>query len=182
MALWHIADGSPEETSSVRGTAYSQSPAPGGAWGYITDPSGMLQLGARYYWPEVGRFISQDPIGEGGNWYAYVGSRPVVSIDPEGTVAEPCPAAKEKDRPCKANVECKKRCKEDYSASEAAADNVYNIMLVYCLTLKEPKALVACAGAALAVRGAQNLEHRATRRRCKKRCDEDHPCPPNKGK
>jgi len=26
----------------------------------------MLQLGARYYWPEIGRFISQDPIGEGG--------------------------------------------------------------------------------------------------------------------
>ena len=25
----------------------------GGAWGYITDPSGMLQLGARFYWPEV---------------------------------------------------------------------------------------------------------------------------------
>ena len=26
----------------------------GAAWGYITDPSGLLQLGARYYWPEVG--------------------------------------------------------------------------------------------------------------------------------
>ena len=25
----------------------------GGAWGYITNPSGMLQLGARYYWPKV---------------------------------------------------------------------------------------------------------------------------------
>jgi len=40
----------------------------GAAWGYITDPSGFLQLGARYYWPEVGRFISQDPIGDGMNW------------------------------------------------------------------------------------------------------------------
>ena len=46
----------------------------------------MLQLGARYYWPEVGRFISQDPIGEGSNWYAYVGNRPTVSTDPDGQV------------------------------------------------------------------------------------------------
>jgi len=44
----------------------------------------MLQLGARYYWPEIGRFISQDPIGKGSNWYGYVGSNPVVHIDPEG--------------------------------------------------------------------------------------------------
>jgi len=35
----------------------------GGAWGYLTDPSGMLQLGARYYWPEVGRFVQRDPVG-----------------------------------------------------------------------------------------------------------------------
>ena len=40
----------------------------GAAWGYITDPSGLLQLGARYYWPEVGRFVGQDPIGDGQNW------------------------------------------------------------------------------------------------------------------
>jgi RHS repeat-associated protein len=33
----------------------------GGAWGYIADPSGMLQLGARFYWPEVGRFVARDP-------------------------------------------------------------------------------------------------------------------------
>jgi len=56
----------------------------GAAWGYITDPSGMLQLGARYYWPEIGRFISQDPIGEGGNSYAYADSNPVTGVDPEG--------------------------------------------------------------------------------------------------
>ncbi|NIN69495.1 MAG: hypothetical protein GTO63_33385, partial [Anaerolineae bacterium] len=54
----------------------------GGAWGYITDPSGMLQLGARFYWPEIGRFISQDPIGDGMNWYVYVGNGPVVGVDP----------------------------------------------------------------------------------------------------
>ena len=58
----------------------------GAAWGYITDPSGFLQLGARYYWPEVGRFISQDPIGDGMNWYGYAGGNPVVWVDPTGLI------------------------------------------------------------------------------------------------
>jgi len=44
----------------------------------------MLQLGARFYWPEVGRFVSQDPIGTGVNWYAYAESNPVVWVDPTG--------------------------------------------------------------------------------------------------
>ena len=56
----------------------------GGAAGYITDPSGLQQLGARFYWPEVGRFIQQDPLGDGMNSYAYVGNNPVSRIDPEG--------------------------------------------------------------------------------------------------
>ena len=56
----------------------------GAAWGYITDPSGMLQLGQRFYWPEVGRFIQQDPIGDGTNWYAYAENNPLVWVDPEG--------------------------------------------------------------------------------------------------
>jgi RHS repeat-associated protein len=41
----------------------------GGAWGYMTEGSGLLQLGHRFYWPELGRFIQQDPIGDGMNWY-----------------------------------------------------------------------------------------------------------------
>jgi RHS repeat-associated protein len=53
---------------------------------HITDPSGMLQLGARFYWPQIGRFIQQDPIGHGINWYAYVDSNPVTWVDPEGLV------------------------------------------------------------------------------------------------
>ena len=58
----------------------------GGAWDYFTDylGSGLLQLGHRFYWPEVGRFIQQDPEGEGVNWYAYADDNPVTGIDPEG--------------------------------------------------------------------------------------------------
>ena len=36
-----------------------------GAWGYITDPSGFDQLGARFYWPELGRLLAAGP---GGRW------------------------------------------------------------------------------------------------------------------
>jgi len=56
----------------------------GGAWGYITDPSGMLQLGQRFYWPELGRLVNQDPIRSGNNWYAYVDDNPSRRIDPRG--------------------------------------------------------------------------------------------------
>jgi RHS repeat-associated protein len=62
----------------------------GSAWGYITDTassaqgSGLIQMGARFYWPEIGRFIQQDPIGDGMNWYAYAVNNPVVWVDPTG--------------------------------------------------------------------------------------------------
>ncbi len=47
--------------------------------------------GGRYYDPETGRFLSEDPLGEGGgdtNLYRYVGNNPVNVIDPSGEVAE----------------------------------------------------------------------------------------------
>ena len=77
------------DTFGRGGTAWGTTPNPyrfGGAWGYVTDTPGssLLQLGARFYWPELGRFVEQDPIGDGMNWYAYVGNNPVTGVDPEG--------------------------------------------------------------------------------------------------
>lgn len=48
----------------------------------------MLYYRARFYDPQVGRFISEDPIRfQGGdiNLYAYVKNRPLSNIDPSGT-------------------------------------------------------------------------------------------------
>jgi hypothetical protein len=41
-------------------------------------------LGARFYWPEVGRFVHRDPIRDGINWYVYTANRPTVCLDPWG--------------------------------------------------------------------------------------------------
>jgi len=52
----------------------------------MTEPNGFYYMRARYYDPEVGRFISEDPIGfEGGiNLYAYGSNNPLLLIDPLG--------------------------------------------------------------------------------------------------
>lgn len=42
----------------------------------------------RYYDPNIGRFISQDPIRDGANWYEYCGNNPVNGIDPTGLSEE----------------------------------------------------------------------------------------------
>jgi len=56
-----------------------------GSLGYYADAdSGLMLLGARYYGSAVGRFITVDPVREGGNWYGYVGSNPINWKDPLG--------------------------------------------------------------------------------------------------
>ena len=48
--------------------------------------TGLYHLGARYYDPQLGRFLSEDPIGIAGglNLYAYAGNDPVNRRDPSG--------------------------------------------------------------------------------------------------
>lgn len=57
-----------------------------GKSGVMDDKSGLFYMRARYYDPEVGRFITKDPIGfDGGvNLYGYVGENPINFIDPSG--------------------------------------------------------------------------------------------------
>jgi uncharacterized protein RhaS with RHS repeats len=46
----------------------------------------LLQLGFRFYDPEIGRFTQLDPIKDGLNWYAYCGGNPISAVDPTGLV------------------------------------------------------------------------------------------------
>jgi len=53
----------------------------------MTEPNGLLYMRARYYDPEVGRFISEDPMGfDGGdvNLYVYASNNPILYSDPLG--------------------------------------------------------------------------------------------------
>ncbi len=62
-----------------------------GQYGIMHESNDLYYMRARYYDPEVGRFISEDPIGfEGGdvNLYAYVWNNPINWIDPSGLSAE----------------------------------------------------------------------------------------------
>ena len=51
---------------------------------YTDEESGLIYLRARYYDPGLGRFISEDPIRDGANWYAYCAGNPVMFVDPSG--------------------------------------------------------------------------------------------------
>jgi RHS repeat-associated protein len=60
-----------------------------GKLGHKTEDNtgGLVYMGARYYDPTMGRFISEDPVGNGRNWYAYCGNNPVNLADPDGKTA-----------------------------------------------------------------------------------------------
>ena len=59
--------------------------------GYTGKPydavTGLTDYGFRDYSPKYARFITEDPIRDGENWFAYVGNNPVNFIDPWGLSA-----------------------------------------------------------------------------------------------
>ena len=63
-----------------------------GEYGVQTDGNGLLYMRARYYSPEIGRFLSEDSvvgslsITGSLNRYAYCGGNPVSYVDPTGNI------------------------------------------------------------------------------------------------
>ena len=51
---------------------------------YFDAESGNIYLRNRYYDASTGRFISEDPIQDGTNWYVYCNGNPIMFIDPRG--------------------------------------------------------------------------------------------------
>ena len=45
---------------------------------------GVYYAKARFYDPELGRFLATDPMRQGNNWYTYVENNPIKYIDPDG--------------------------------------------------------------------------------------------------
>ena len=66
---------------------------PFGFAGGLYDPdTGLVHFGVREYDPQIGRWISRDPIrfeGDGPNLYLYVGNDPINRSDPSGLKADP---------------------------------------------------------------------------------------------
>ncbi|MEV4837864.1 RHS repeat-associated core domain-containing protein [Nonomuraea sp. NPDC049486] len=64
-------------------------PGEKGFVGGTKDPGGLVQLGVREYDPDIGRFLSVDPVldladQQQMNGYAYANSSPVTNADPDG--------------------------------------------------------------------------------------------------
>jgi RHS repeat-associated protein len=59
--------------------------------GQRIEVTGFFCLGARYYDPEGGRFLSADPLGHGESMdlYSYAGGDPINFVDPEGRGKNP---------------------------------------------------------------------------------------------
>jgi RHS repeat-associated protein len=58
--------------------------------GHYIDPSGLYYLGARYYAPDSGNFLSPDPLGHSASLdlYSYCDGDPVNNYDPDGRCFE----------------------------------------------------------------------------------------------
>ena len=68
--LWRVLGVYEEDTNPFRYCAE-----------YYDEETEFIYLRARYYSPEIQRFISEDPIKDGINWYAYCGNNPVMFVD-----------------------------------------------------------------------------------------------------
>ena len=48
--------------------------------------TGLIYMRARYYDPQLGRFASEDPSGNGINWFTYSSNNPTNKVDMDGKI------------------------------------------------------------------------------------------------
>jgi RHS repeat-associated protein len=66
-----------------------------GSLGHLSDDAtGLIYMRARYYDPVTGRFASEDPARDAGNWYAYCDGDPVNRWDRNGREWEDVPGTR----------------------------------------------------------------------------------------
>ena len=54
---------------------------------YYDDENDLVYLRNRYYDSTTGRFITEDPVKDGLNWYAYANNNPIMYADPNGLLS-----------------------------------------------------------------------------------------------
>jgi len=89
MVWWadYEAFGKPKGVGGPDSGAVDEAPRfTGKAW---DEKIGLYYFNARWYDPELGRFVSEDPIQDGHNWYCYVSNDPLVKVDPLGLREDP---------------------------------------------------------------------------------------------
>ena len=59
----------------------------------LDEDTGLYYFNARWYDSEIGRFISEDPIKDGVNWYTYAANNPLRFVDPMGLFTDEVTAA-----------------------------------------------------------------------------------------
>ena len=95
---------------------------------YYDYESGMTYLRARYYDSNIKRFISEDPIKDGLNWYSYAGNNPVMFVDPSGLVNIPNGGINAYNDLINCLVELM-HCKVNYMNEDAKGENANKTLL-----------------------------------------------------
>lgn len=55
---------------------------------HLDEDTGLYYFNARWYDPDLGRFVTEDPAKDGSNWYIYCQNNPLAFVDPSGLAAE----------------------------------------------------------------------------------------------